>query len=126
MTFFERLRARFRPPAPDPTPLPVDLDAELACIRRAEAEGGMPLGRLIHRFDVDGLDLRLDRDVTGAYRITVGDGQERQYSFSVRCRPRDYDALREAYEEVVRFLRSDRRLIRLPNDDRLKGHYYGE
>lgn len=127
MTLLARLRARlgFGTPPPEPPPPPVDLDAQLARVRAAEAGGPPPLGRLIHRFDVDGFELRLDRDVTGAYRITVGEGAERRYSFTLRCPPGDYAALHDAYAEVVRFLRSDRLLVRLPNDDRLRGHYYG-
>lgn len=126
MRLLDRLRRRLglERPAPVPPP-PVDLDAELARVRAAERAGAPPLGRLIHRFDVDGLELRLDRDVTGAYRITVNEGAERRYSFTLRAGPGDHDALREAFAEVVAFLRSDRRLVRLPADDRLRGHYYG-
>ena len=61
----------------------------------------------------------------GLYRVTVNEGKERRYSFTVVCEPGDYDTLRSSYEEITAFLDGDRRLANLPRHDRLKGHYYG-
>ena len=106
-------------------PKPIDLTAEIDRIRRVEAAGEIDLGKRIHCFRHQGLELRLDRDVLGMYRVTVNEGRERRYSFTVVCAPGDYDTLRSGYEEITAFLDGDRHLAKLPRHDRLKGHYYG-
>ena len=105
--------------------VPIDLAAELALIEHAEANRDIGLGKRIHEFRYRELDLRLDRDVTGMYRVTVNQGRERVYSFTLECPPGDYDALRAGYEEITRFLGGDRHLANLPNHEGLKGHFYG-
>ncbi len=105
-------------------PLP-DLQAEIDAIRRVEAAETIDLGKQIHCFRHQGLDLRLDRDVLGLYRVTVNEGRERRYSFTIVCAPGDYDVLHASYEEITAFLDGDRHLATLPRHDRLKGHYYG-
>ncbi|HET6568776.1 MAG TPA: hypothetical protein VFG50_12490 [Rhodothermales bacterium] len=106
-------------------PPPLDLDAEVGRVRQAEASGVIPTGHLIHRFTYTGLDLRLDRDMTGTYRLTVNEGGHRLYSFSVICARNDYLALLKAYEEITRFLAGSRAPADLPRRDGLMGHYYG-
>jgi hypothetical protein len=103
-----------------------DLNTELALIEQAEAGRVIPTGRLIHQFAHDGLDLRLDRDMTGMYRVTVNEGGHRLYSFTVVCPHEDYRTLRSGYEEIIRFLSGSRTLRELPNHDHVRGHYYGE
>ena len=103
----------------------VNIDAHIAIIKRHEAEHGSELGRLIHGFEYGDFTLRLDRDVTGMYRVVVYLGQDRWYSFSIRCDHRDYEALHSAYDDIIAFLSGDRRLAELPNSEGLKGHYFG-
>lgn len=107
-------------------PPPIDLATELAAIQQAEADAAIAPGKLIHRFDYDGLELRLDRDVMGQYRITVNQGELRRYSFSVMSLPKDYDVLARCYDEIIDFLGGSRSLRDLPRHEHLRGHYYGE
>ena len=103
----------------------VDIPAQIDRIRAVEKESASDLGRLIHAFEYGDFVLRLDRDVTGTYRVMVTVGQERWYSFSVRSEHQDYAALQTAYEEIVDFLAGDRRLANMPSHEKLKGHYFG-
>ena len=103
----------------------VNIPAQIDKIRSIESETGSDLGRLIHAFEYGDFILRLDRDVTGMYRVMVTVGQERWYSFSVRSEHKDYTALEKAYEEIVAFLGGKRRLVDMPNHENLKGHYFG-
>ena len=126
MDFFKRLSKHFSSRnGQAAAPPPVDLTAEIDAIRRVEAAGPIDRGKRIHCFRHQGLELRLDRDVLGLYRVTVNEGKERRYSFTIVCDPGDYDALRASYEEITSFLDGDRRLANLPRHDHLKGHYYG-
>lgn len=102
-----------------------NLDAEIRTIERLEATHDVVLGKRIHEFRFQELDVRLDRDVLGLYRVTVNQGTERRYSFTIVCNPGDYDALRSGYEAITAFLDGDRHLADLPNTDWLKGHFYG-
>ena len=43
-----------------------------------------------------------------SYRVTVNQGTERRYSFTILCSPGDYDALRSGYEAITVFLDGDR------------------
>ena len=124
--FFKRLNKHFSSQNGQVVePAPIDLTAEIDRIRRVEATEEIGLGKRIHCFRHQGLELRLDRDMLGMYRVTVNEGRERRYSFTVVCAPGDYDTLRSGYEEITAFLDGDRRLANLPHHDRLKGHYYG-
>lgn len=124
--FFKRLRDHFSSSNGQDVQRPsVNLTAEIEAIQRAEAAQELDLGKQIHSFRHQGLELRLDRDVLGMYRVTVNEGRDRRYSFTIVCAPGDYAALHAGYEEITRFLDSDRRLTKLPRHDRLKGHYYG-
>ena len=62
----------------------------MSLIRRAEASEDIDLGKRIHEFRYEELDVRLDRDIAGLYRVTVKQGKERLYSFTVVCPPKDY------------------------------------
>ena len=124
--FFKRLNKHFSSRNGQAvTEPPVDLGVEIDAIRRAESAGAIDLGKRIHGFRHQGLELRLDRDVLGLYRVTVNEGKERRYSFTIVCDPGDYEALRAGYEEITTFLDGDRRLVNMPRHDRVKGHYYG-
>ena len=124
--FFKRLRDHFSSSNGQHLPKPsVNLAAEIEAIRHVESTATPDLGKRIHSFRHQGLELRLDRDVLGMYRVTVNEGKERRYSFTIVCPPGDYDALHAGYEEITEFLDSDRHLAKLPRHDRVKGHYYG-
>lgn len=126
MNFLARLRRHLPFGRDEIAPPACDLDAELARIEQAEASRVIPTGRLIHAFVYDGLDVRLDRDMTGTYRVTVHEGGHRLYSFTIVCQQGDYRTLRSGYDEIIRFLSSSRALRDLPNLDHVRGHYYGE
>jgi hypothetical protein len=102
----------------------IDLSSEVDAVRRAESEQEIGLGRSIHSFVYEGLELRLDRDVMGQYRVTVNEGRERRYSFTLHSAPHDYKALQASYEDIIAFLNGTRRIGTLPDDERLKGHFY--
>ncbi len=124
--FFKRLRDHYSTSNGQVIQRPsVNLTAEIDMIRRVETTAEPDLGKRIHSFRHQGLELRLDRDVLGMYRVTVNEGKERRYSFTIVCPPGDYDALHAGYEEITRFLDGDRHLATLPRHDRVKGHYYG-
>jgi hypothetical protein len=121
-----RLRRRLLHTKNGKSALPAfDLDTELTLIEQAEAGRVIPTGRLIHQFAYQGLDLRLDRDMTGMYRITVNEGGHRLYSFTVVCPHEDYRTLRSGYDEIIRFLSGTRAISELPNHEHVRGHYYG-
>ena len=103
----------------------VDIKAQIETIKIIEKENTIDLGKRIHQFEYLDFDLRLDRDITGMYRLVVFEGKNRRFSFSIRCKHKDYDSLRVSFEEIVRFLNGDRRIIDLPKHDRLRGHYFG-
>lgn len=124
--FFKRFRKHYTTLNGQSLPSPsLDLDAEIETIRTAETSQHIELGKQIHSFTYQHLNLRLDRDILGMYRVTVNEGRERRYSFTITCGQGDYDALRDGFAEIAKFLNSDRRLDDLPQDDRVKGHYYG-
>lgn len=77
---------------------------------------------MLHQLVYDELTIRFDRDVIGCLRITASRDSERRYSFSVRCAADEWD---DAFERVFAFLGSDRSLRRMPDDDRVRGHFYG-
>lgn len=104
---------------------PVNLDEQIEKVRTIEAEGDPGLGKRIHHFDYRQFELRLDRDITGMYRVIANVGNERRYSFSIRCSYKDYEALRICFEEIMEYLGGDRRIVNLPNHERMKGHYFG-
>ncbi len=124
--FFKRLRDHYSTFNGQDIQRPsVNLTAEIDAIRHVETTTEPDLGKRIHSFRHQGLELRLDRDVLGMYRVTVNEGKERRYSFTIICPPGDYVALHAGYEEITQFLDGDRHLATLPRHDRVKGHYYG-
>lgn len=121
--FFRRLLGREEPDTrPPPPPSPPNGTEIARAVREAEAESDVEPGRLLHRFVYDELTIRFDRDVIGLLRITASRDDERRYSFSVRCAEEEWD---DAFETVFAFLASDRSLANLPNDNRVRGHFYG-
>ena len=103
----------------------INLTREVEVVQEVESEQEIGLGHPIHSFSYEGLELRLDRDITGQYRVTVNEGRERRYSFTFHSAPHDYEALQAGYEEIIQFLNGTRRITTLPNHERLKGHFYG-
>lgn len=126
-SFFSRLRRLFSAaPAANGASYPaVDVAREAEAIRVAELTRTPEPGKRIHSFPVQELDLRLDRDVLGTYRVTASEGAERRYSFTLAYRPDDGDALRTALAEVVHFLEGDRSPTTLPRTELIQGHWYG-
>jgi len=103
----------------------VDLDEQIEKIKTIEADADPGLGKRVHYFDFRQFELRLDRDCMGLYRIIANVGNERRYSFSIRCSHKDYEILRSCFEEITEYLSGDRRMADLPNHERMKGHFFG-
>lgn len=124
--FFHRLRKHYSSQNGQAVPRPtLDLEAQIEAIRQVETSHHIDLGKQIHCFKHRGLALRLDRDVLGMYRVTVNEGKDRRYSFTILCPQGDYVALHAGYEEITDFLDGERRLTDLPRHERVKGHFYG-
>ncbi len=104
----------------------VDLDKQIEAIKLVESEGDVELGKRIHQFDFHEFELRLDRDVTGTYRICANQGAERRFSFTIKTSHRDYDGLRGALDMITEFLSGERRIAHLPNNEIVKGHFFGQ
>lgn len=102
----------------------IDLEELMAEIRERE-DGDIPRGRKIHQFGYGIFEIRLDRDITERYRVTVMNGRERVYSFTVKAGEGDYEILREGFDRILEYLDGERDPSGLPDDSRLKGHYYG-
>ena len=104
---------------------PLDLNAQIDAIKQFQEENQPDFGIRIHQFDYKNLECRLDRDITGSYRLCVFEGTERRFSFTIRCESDDYDILRSSFQEIIEFLDGDRRIADLPKTERLTGHYFG-
>ncbi len=94
-------------------------------IKKTEEAQDIQPGKKIHAFDYDFFELRLDRDITNQYRITVFKGNNRIYSFSVFVTKQEVQELDEAYRIIISFLKENRSLADLPHNNLLKGFYYG-
>lgn len=105
---------------PDP-----DFTLLIANIRKRENAEEIAPGKKIHEFDYALYTLRLDRDIAKNYRITVFQGNERIYSFTVFDNQSNRDILEMAYRKVIQFLKSDQSIKNLPQSDILKGYYFG-
>lgn len=99
-----------------------DIERLIEQVKMQEQGSETEPGRKIHEFDYGHFTLRLDRDITKNYRITVSYGNERIYSFSVL----DDQHLEHAYHEVIKFLGGSRSLSRLPNSEKVKGFFFGQ
>jgi len=120
------LKKIFKERVPEPIDWPeVDLEVQIKAIEKSETEHEQGLGVLIHAFEFHEYELRLDRDITGMYRVVAMEGRERRYSFSLRCAHRDYEGLYSILDEITVYLSGERRIAGLPNSELLKGHYYG-
>ena len=123
---FQHFRERFsRRNKIEPDWPEVDIGTQIEAIKHAEADESIGLGRRIHSFSYHEFELRLDRDITGTYRVIANMGNERRYSFAVKCPHKDYKVLRAAFEEITEYLNSDRRIADLPDNERLKGYFFG-
>lgn len=102
----------------------LDLGSLMSEIRERESSG-VDLGRRIYQFTYGIFEVRLDRDITEHYRVTVFNGRERVYSFTVMAKEGEYEELRESYRTIIDFLDGERKPSELPDTGRLKGHFYG-
>lgn len=110
----------------DPEPLPtLDLERAIEQIQKSEKASQTEPGRPIFKGRHTHFDIRLDRDITGHYRITAFYGTEKAYSFSVYSETTDFKSLSSAFKTVTGFLEGERNLRDLPDDDLVKGHYFG-
>lgn len=103
----------------------VDLDQVVEQIREHTSDMAPEPGRRIHHFYFQHFDISLDMDITKTYRVTVTEGKERVYSFTIYSERENYEKLLTAYKRIIRFLKEDRNLRNLPDDDLMKGFYYG-
>lgn len=103
----------------------VDISQIIRQIKDREAKQEIPLGRRIYVFSYDDLQLSLDRDITENYRVTVTRGRERIYSFSIFANRGEYEILEEGYNQIIEYLDSDRKVSSLPENENIKGFFYG-
>jgi hypothetical protein len=94
-------------------------------IKKTEESLDIQPGRKIHAFDYGLFELRLDRDITNQYRITVFRGSDRVYSFTVFITKQEVQKLDTAYRDVISFLKVNPGIAHLPDNDLLKGFYFG-
>lgn len=121
---FERLRNLFSSPS-KPSQEKADVPAIIDEIKEVESRKSIPLGRRIHKLSYRDLDLFLDRDITKNYRVTVYQGRERIYSFSIFANQGNYDILEKGYIRIINFLDGERKVADLPGDEIIKGFFYG-
>lgn len=103
----------------------IDIERVLSQIQKKEEVTDIEPGRKIHSFHFSLLEIRTDRDITGHYRVTVWQGKERQYSFTIFAKEGEYPKLRDAFTEINTFLKGDQKITSLPKNDVLKGFFYG-
>jgi len=120
---FKFLEDLFRQPEEPQEQL--DIPELIKHIRKKESESDIPLGRRIHSFHYKYFDFYVDREITKHYRVTVYQGRERKYSFTVFAKQGNYDILAQAFERIIDFIDGDQNLSDLPEDDVLKGFFYG-
>lgn len=102
----------------------IDISTVIEEVKKNEQKG-VPLGKRIHTFEYQLMEIRLDCDIASNYRVTVYEGEERRYSFTVFAKQGDYDTLEQVYGRIIGFLDGDRQITGLPDNDTLKGFYYG-
>lgn len=124
INFLKKLFAGSDSPHKEPIPDP-DYDTLLEAIIKKENSEDIQPGKRIHKFDYRLFSIRLDRDITKNYRITVFQGNERIYSFTVFAKKGDFTKLRQAYPLVINFLKSEQNITELPDSDLLKGFFFG-
>jgi hypothetical protein len=103
----------------------VDVSVIVREIKKREESAEVPLGKRIYSTEYQGFEVRLDRDITKNYRVTVYQGRERTYSFTVFGKQGDYDVLKDAFTVIFDFLNGDRGVSQLPDNEKLKGFHYG-
>lgn len=107
---------------PDET---VDIPELIRQIKEREDKDEVPLGRRIHTFAYKEFQLSLDRDITENYRVTAYIGQDRIYSFSIFANQGNYNILEKGYSEIIQYLDGDRNIQSLPDNEIIKGFFYG-
>ena len=125
MSIFRKLFGRWgssetEEPAPD-----INIELQISHIEKKESEKDIEPGRKIHSFSYGLFEIRLDRDITKNYRITVFQGAERMYSFTVFAGKGEYEKLGKAYSLIQDFLKGDQSISNLPDSDLVKGFYFG-
>ena len=125
MSFIKRLFKGFGAPVEE-EPIPdINIQKVISQIQEKEEETDIEPGRKIHSFHYGLFEIRTDRDITGHYRVTVWQGKERQYSFTIFAKKGDFPKLKDAFIEINAFLKGDQKVSSLPKNDVLKGFFYG-
>jgi hypothetical protein len=107
-------------------PIPdINLTAQLEHIEKKEAANEIESGRKIHSFHYGMLEIKTDRDITEQYRIIVWQGKEWLFSFSIFSEQGEYEKLGKGFSEISDFLKGDQKISSLPDNDLLKGLFYG-
>lgn len=125
MSLFKKIKLFFKSDQQNQEAGSFNADKIVSQVNARQQKGTLETGRRFHQFHYQGLDLFLDLDITRTYRITVYRGKERIYSFSVYCQPWEDEKLKKAYQRIITFLDGSRNPGELPDDERLKGFYYG-
>ncbi len=101
-----------------------NIETVMGEIKKAEADKNIEPGRLIYKFVHKDLDLQIDIEITGTYRMVALIGTEKRYSFSIRCLKGEYGLLQSGLEESLYFLNGNRQLLNLPKTRLVKGHFF--
>ena len=102
-----------------------EIETQIALIRNIEKQQIPEPGRRIHSFEYLEFVLSLDVEITGLYRLIAFEGKEKRYSFSIKGKPGNYDLLQEGLKQATTFLSSERKLKDIPNNEFIRGFYFG-
>lgn len=92
---------------------------------RSREDDEMPRGQTIYRLDYNGYHLILDREFTGRYRISVFNGQHKNYGFTIADQQISDEEFAVAWDQIIGFLDANPSIQTLPDNKLIKGHYFG-
>lgn len=104
---------------------PLDIDGLINQIKGIEVINPPEPGRKIYSFMYYDFELILDVEVTGQYRLSAFSGKEKKYGFLIKCETGNYKVLAEGIKQCIDFLDGNRKIGDLPDNEVLKGHYFG-
>jgi hypothetical protein len=103
----------------------LDIDGLVNQIKSTEEVSKPEPGRKIYSFMYYDFELILDVEVTGQYRLSAFSGKEKKYGFLIKCETGNYEVLAEGLKQCIDFLNGNRKIGDLPDNEVLKGHYFG-
>ncbi len=124
--YFETIKKFFKGFSRDPfVPPEFEISSQIRLIRQSELNCKPEPGRRIHAFEFMEFELSLDLELTGTYRLAAFMGREKKYSFSIACKPGDYEELARGIKESTDYLSGERKISELPINELIRGYYFG-